>query len=214
MRENGRSMVEMLGVLAIIGVLSVGAISGYSKAMLKYKLNKQAEQLNTVINAVVRHLHSFDDIINANGVYLNKYLVKLNEIPSEMVHGNDMNTIYDVFGIGWSILYTQNSSVGFINLSASSYPSLKTKSADNLEICRNMLVIAKENSGNIYAVSTISGHYTDESISKSLYGDGYCTSDVNCLKNITLEQVYNLCGAHWGTEKQPEFKINWLVKRF
>ena len=31
----GRSMVEMLGVLAIIGVLSVGAIAGYSKAMMK-----------------------------------------------------------------------------------------------------------------------------------------------------------------------------------
>ena len=30
----GRSMVEMLGVLAIIGVLSVGAIAGYSKAMM------------------------------------------------------------------------------------------------------------------------------------------------------------------------------------
>ncbi len=32
---TGRSMVEMLGVLAIIGVLSVGAIAGYSKAMIK-----------------------------------------------------------------------------------------------------------------------------------------------------------------------------------
>ena len=42
----GRSMVEMLGVLAIIGVLSVGAIAGYSKAMMKYKLNKHAEGFN------------------------------------------------------------------------------------------------------------------------------------------------------------------------
>ena len=45
--ENGRSMVEMLGVLAIIGVLSVGAIAGYSKAMFKYKLNKQAESFRS-----------------------------------------------------------------------------------------------------------------------------------------------------------------------
>ena len=36
----GRSMIEMLGVLAIIGVLSVGGIAGYSKAMQMYKLNK------------------------------------------------------------------------------------------------------------------------------------------------------------------------------
>ena len=31
---TGRSMVEMLGVLAIIGVLSVGAIAGDSKAIV------------------------------------------------------------------------------------------------------------------------------------------------------------------------------------
>ena len=49
---RGRSMVEMLGVLAIIGVLSVGAIAGYSKAMMKYKLNKQAEQISWLLNAM------------------------------------------------------------------------------------------------------------------------------------------------------------------
>ena len=42
MKRNqlGRSMIEMLGVLAIIGVLSVGGIAGYSKAMEKWKINK------------------------------------------------------------------------------------------------------------------------------------------------------------------------------
>ena len=38
--QSGRSMIEMLGVLAIIGVLSVGGIAGYSKAMMKYRINK------------------------------------------------------------------------------------------------------------------------------------------------------------------------------
>jgi len=38
--ESGRSMVEMLGVLAVIGVLSVGGISGYKMAMNRHKLNK------------------------------------------------------------------------------------------------------------------------------------------------------------------------------
>ena len=33
--ENGRSMVEMLGVLAVIGVLSIGGIAGYRMAMKK-----------------------------------------------------------------------------------------------------------------------------------------------------------------------------------
>ena len=38
--EKGRSMVEMLGVLSIIGVLSVGGISAYSTAMEKHKANE------------------------------------------------------------------------------------------------------------------------------------------------------------------------------
>ena len=41
--QFGRSMIEMLGVLAIIGVLSVGGISGYTEAMRKYKVNKTIE---------------------------------------------------------------------------------------------------------------------------------------------------------------------------
>ena len=44
--QSGRSMVEMLGVLAIIGVLSVGGISGYSRAMMKYKLTKTLDQIS------------------------------------------------------------------------------------------------------------------------------------------------------------------------
>ena len=39
-RLSGRSMVEMLGVLAIIGVIPVRAISRYSKTMKKYQINK------------------------------------------------------------------------------------------------------------------------------------------------------------------------------
>jgi len=38
--ESGRSMVEMLGVLAIVGVLTVGAIAGYSTAVTNYKANE------------------------------------------------------------------------------------------------------------------------------------------------------------------------------
>ena len=48
--ESGRSMVEMLGVLAIIGVLSVGGIAGYTQAMKKYKIN---EALNEISMAAV-----------------------------------------------------------------------------------------------------------------------------------------------------------------
>jgi type II secretory pathway pseudopilin PulG len=55
--QGGRSMIEMLGVLAIIGVLSVGGIAGYSKAMTKFKINKSIDLVSQVA-ANVRTLYS------------------------------------------------------------------------------------------------------------------------------------------------------------
>ena len=50
--ESGRSMIEMLGVLAIIGVLSVGGIQGYSMAMSKFKVSKTTDQVQTMVTNV------------------------------------------------------------------------------------------------------------------------------------------------------------------
>ena len=44
--ENGRSMVEMLGVLAIFGVLSIGGIMGYSYGMDRYRANQTVNEIN------------------------------------------------------------------------------------------------------------------------------------------------------------------------
>ena len=41
--ETGRSMVEMLGVLAVIGVLSIGGIAGYMMAMNRHHSNNVLE---------------------------------------------------------------------------------------------------------------------------------------------------------------------------
>ena len=38
--QFGRSMIEMLGVLAIVGVLSIGGLAGYRKAMRTMQLNE------------------------------------------------------------------------------------------------------------------------------------------------------------------------------
>ena len=48
--QLGRSMIEMLGVLAIVGVLSAGGIAGYSMAMQSYKTNLLMERVNLIAN--------------------------------------------------------------------------------------------------------------------------------------------------------------------
>ena len=79
--EQGRSMIEMLGVLAIVGVLSVGGIAGYSKAMNKFKTNKLIEQVN-MISTNVRTLYasqkSYENLTNGAAI-------RTGVLPNEMV---------------------------------------------------------------------------------------------------------------------------------
>ena len=69
----GRSMIEMLGVLAIIGVLSVGGIAGYSKAMEKFKINKTIQQISEIA-ANVRTLYAqqkdFEGLTNETAIQM------------------------------------------------------------------------------------------------------------------------------------------------
>ena len=48
--ENGRSMVEMLGVLSIMGVLSTVSVWGYSQAINNHKANLILNELNQQIH--------------------------------------------------------------------------------------------------------------------------------------------------------------------
>lgn len=78
--QNGRSMVEMLGVLAIIGVLSVGSIAGYSKAMNKYKINKFTDQMTNII-ANIRTAYGIQKTTNGLN---NENIKKMGLVPDDM----------------------------------------------------------------------------------------------------------------------------------
>lgn len=81
--QSGRSMVEMLGVLAIIGVLSVGGIAGYSKAMSKFKLSKVMDQVSMTV-ANVRTLYSGQP--NYKGL-TTQVAIQMGAIGAEMLNG-------------------------------------------------------------------------------------------------------------------------------
>ena len=78
--EQGRSMIEMLGVLAIVGVLSVGGIAGYSKAMNKFKTNKvndQVQMISTNIRTLFSSQRTYEGLNNGTAV-------KAGLVPGEM----------------------------------------------------------------------------------------------------------------------------------
>ena len=47
--QTGRSMIEMLGVLAIIAVLTIGGIAGYSKALMMYRTDRVLSQITHTV---------------------------------------------------------------------------------------------------------------------------------------------------------------------
>ncbi len=98
--QSGRSMVEMLGVLAIIGVLSVGGIAGYSKAMTKFKINKSMDQVSMTLFSGQRN---YSGLTNANAV-------TFGIIPSEMDGGGGTitNSFAGAVTLGTAAVNTNN----------------------------------------------------------------------------------------------------------
>jgi Tfp pilus assembly protein PilE len=81
--QYGRSMIEMLGVLAIIGVLSVGGIAGYSKAMMKVKINKTISQVSQIAGNIRTLYASQDSYVGLNDEIAKKAKI----IPDDNVYG-------------------------------------------------------------------------------------------------------------------------------
>ena len=95
--QNGRSMIEMLGVLAIIGVLSVGGIAGYSKAMQKYKINKTIEQITLIAGNIRAFFANQPEGTKYTDLYSEgekaQILKKARLIPDEMWNGSKIHLV-------------------------------------------------------------------------------------------------------------------------
>lgn len=91
--QSGRSMVEMLGVLAIIGVLSVGGIAGYSKAMAKYRINQTLDQISMLVMNI-RSLYSAS--VDYTGLTA-EIAIQMGIIPRNMLPaGEDEDSAEDI----------------------------------------------------------------------------------------------------------------------
>ena len=79
--QSGRSMIEMLGVLAITGVLTVGGIAGFQKAMRKHRMNVMRDQIIQVVQSIKNlyaSQHNYNDLTT-------QVAIDAGIIPSDMV---------------------------------------------------------------------------------------------------------------------------------
>ena len=215
----GRSMVEMLGVLAIIGVLSVGAMSGYSKAMLKYKLNKQAEAMTILLNNAM-HLrpplkqNSSPNDENYSIVYT-ELLHKLNLLPDGIrLSANNNKYMEDMFD-NFILFFSQSSyyAIGYIFIDSSGRYGDR---ANRLEICRNIIHVFKSNSAllrSFYTDRKFSSEDSDgtqSATSEIFIGDTYHEKGTyKRISDITLNDIDNLCNQCKDNSTECRFWASW-----
>ena len=106
--QSGRSMVEMLGVLAIIGVLSIGGIAGYSKAMRRHNVNATAEIFNDIIRSYASLRETATTGMQASHLYDTKDLVELGIYSGCKLVKSDPK-------ISWSSSYACRTPIGQIS---------------------------------------------------------------------------------------------------
>ena len=195
----GRSMVEMLGVLAIIGVLSVGAIAGYSKAMFKYKLNRHAEAVSMLINNLLQLKGQLQFEPNTQTCYGDLFK-KMNLLPDGIKHYYNCD-VRDMWFNGKMSIYYANDDLGsgrHNNFGGIGF-SIPVSSQGE-EICRNILFAAKENAANLWQVELIKrtedSDYVDTG--QSIWGDTYCVKGKKCLYNMTLSDTEVICNTCEG----------------
>ena len=203
--QSGRSMVEMLGVLAIIGVLSVGAIAGYSKAMMKYKMNKFSVSLNELLNTSIQYsgkLYSASNYTaDASGSqYFANILYKMNALPDGIKY-KDNQFLEDIFGNDiWPYGGRSFYGLGYL-LGRNGNNKLGN------EICHQVINIAKENSSQLWQIYTDNLSTEGDEKNLVLFGDAYCASDVKCLKNVSISDVETMC--HYFKGQRSRFYILW-----
>ena len=194
--QYGRSMIEMLGVLAIIGVLSVGGIAGYSKAMEKWKVNKAMEDYSDIIRGLLEYRENIlknnpdrqtglTDVMQAAGLVPESWL-KISTMGFQDPYGNDV------------YFYSKGTDEGKL-ISMDMYLGGETKNSDNVRVSANfstnLCVELFNNLAHPLHSELISAAVSNWTGSRQMkfWGDKFCSEEVRCLQPATLADFKNAC---------------------
>ena len=187
----GRSMIEMLGVLAIVGVLSVGGIAGYSKAMEKFKLNKTISEYSYLIYGLLEHIDDLKSVPVGMGKFnFTDFACATNIVPSSWT-AEDNKAMWDNSGnivqsySGGNVLLLDFYLGGWqetadSKISANFSPKLCVEMFNNIMTPLHSAV---------YSINTFNSTKGDI----TFYGDAYCSNGRMCLSNATLAQIKSAC---------------------
>ena len=197
--QCGRSMIEMLGVLAIVAVLSVGGIAGYSKAMEKWRINKLMEEYSYMIQGILGHLTEFQKLPRNTGLV--DVGLAMNFIPSNWKKINPL-LAYDTFG---NVVkpYARDKRV-VIDFYLGGLSDGQKSKGFSPRICAAIMkdLVKPLHSSLTYAWIFRGGFV----VTDYFRGDTRCTSNATCLRDITPDDINRVCNLCDG-ERQCSITI-------
>lgn len=150
--EQGRSMIEMLGVLAIIGVLSIGGLQVVSRMQYEHKATQLVNDFNETVTKLQKSISQMDSGYKDISVFAYKNnLYSTNWVP------NQKNNI---------IIYTGllSSTYRLLGTSSLKYYQVQARKVDD-NIC---IRLAMQEFPNIYVVNVNSQAVRNSKIKLSL----------------------------------------------
>ena len=195
--QSGRSMIEMLGVLAIIGVLSVGGIAGYSKAMEMWKIDKIVNEFSYLLAGLMEHSEQLTKMSNQNPALtcIGQFVEAANLVPESWKHVspcNFENSIGD--GVG---TYTRNGmeAVEFtLGGSSDEYyePGKRRNESFSARKCKAMF---KDLVQPLHEALGVAFFIRTGSDWLRYYGDKVCSGGRKCIKDLTPAEINTVCNS-------------------
>ena len=209
--QCGRSMIEMLGVLAIIGVLSVGGIAGYSKAMETYKINQTKRQLTEIITNI-QTLYMQQKDFNSLGNYT---AVQTGIVPDDLKTSVDrygITNITNAFGspviiAGYSDYYI----IRFLNVTKEGCTALATtdwgNSASSGLVAIGIGFITGE-SDTLFEENQVGKNCTSQGVDEARYSAYYACANHLPLSPALAAQHCIDTGEDWGYDNSFTIMIS------
>lgn len=209
-KQSGRSMIEMLGVLAIIAILTAGGLVGFNKAMSTYRWNMALGEWDTLINLVVKYGQQLK--INDGSQYalsLLPILQATGELPDRMLAKKFNNENCEKFNFDCYISDSLGNKIAIYNHDTGYIGISYAISKNNLEACRMFMTMAKSNHD---IIEYLEFYNTKNSI--NFYGDRKCDfkrDEDRCFKNMTVSRINEICkDNNIFKENEPShFLIYW-----
>lgn len=198
--QQGRSMIEMLCVLSIVAILSLGGIRYTGKVFTEYKQIKIAEEYAWLVQDVVENFHSYripKDVRN-----ISYYITHTTMVPSGWKYQqgylrNQMGQVLFLWdGERLQINFEMGRKQGMT-------PGLKG-------MCRILFNnVLRPYSSRIY----LAANYWGNDHLELFFGDKYCKAENRkCLSDITFAEIEEQCNLCLGEE--GEFRTNCAVVMF